>query len=515
MNLCAKARRETKVAKTLTQTTENKSHLDLGDMSAEEFRRFGHQIIDWIADYFEHIEELPVLAQVEPGDLKAQLPSSPPAKGEPMETILADVDRLIVPALTHWSHPSFFAYFATSTSAPGIFGELLSAAFDVKSMLWRTSPASTELEEVTLDWLRQMLSLDAGMQGFIYDTASVSSMHAIAAAREGVELRIREAGMSGRKDLPLLRVYASEQAHSSIEKGIITLGLGQRALCKIPTDREFRMDAKALAEAIDQDKRKGFLPFCIVATVGTTSTSSIDPVPAIVEIAEQHEMWLHVDAAYAGSAAIVPEMRDTLKGCHRADSLVLNPHKWLFTPFDLSVLYCRHLDLLRRAFSLVPEYLRTPEQDKVRSGSDYGVQLGRRFRALKLWMIIRYFGSEGLADRIREHCRLAKLFASWVEASDDWELSAPVPFALVCFRAVTESPGESGEKRTKRLAVLNEKIMHAVNATGHAFLSHTKLNDELVLRLSIGNIRTTETHVRAVWELLNEELRRLQTHSEK
>ena len=486
-----------------------KSEMTLGDMPAEDFRRFGHEIVDWIADYFERIETLPVLAQIEPGDLKAQLPSSPPEQGEPMEAILADVDRLIVPALTHWSHPSFFAYFATSTSAPGIFGEMLSAAFDVKSMLWRTSPASTELEEVTLDWLRQMMGLDAGLSGFIYDTASVSSMHAIAAAREGVELRIREEGMSGRTDLPLLRVYASEQAHSSIDKGIITLGLGQRSLRKIPTDAEFRMDPKALADAIDEDKRNGFLPFCVVATVGTTSTSSIDPVPEIVKICEPHAMWLHVDAAYAGPAAIVPEMRDILKGCDRADSLVLNPHKWLFTPFDLSVLYCRHLDLLRRAFALVPEYLRTPEQEKVRSGSDYGVQLGRRFRALKLWMIIRYFGREGLAARIREHCRLAKLFASWVEASPDWELMAPLPFALVCFRACPQIENETDAHRAKRLDALNEAIMHAVNATGAAFLSHTKLNDKLTLRLSIGNIRTTEDHVRRVWELLNEQLRKL------
>jgi aromatic-L-amino-acid decarboxylase len=478
-------------------------------MSAEEFRRFGHEIVDWIANYFEHIEDLPVLAQIEPGELKAQLPASPPANGESMQTILADVDRLIVPALTHWSHPSFFAYFATSTSAPGIFGELLSAAFDVKSMLWRTSPASTELEEVTLDWLRQMLALDAGMSGFIYDTASVSSMHAIAAAREGVEMRIREEGMSGRQDLPLLRVYASEQAHSSIDKGIITLGLGQRSLRKIPTDSEFRMDAKALADAVNEDKRNGVLPFCVVATVGTTSTSSIDPVPAIVPICEKHALWLHVDAAYAGSAAIVPELRHCLDGCERADSLVLNPHKWLFTPFDLSVLYCRHLDLLRRAFSLVPEYLRTPEQEKVRSGSDYGVQLGRRFRALKLWMIIRYFGHEGLAARIREHCRLAKLFASWIEESTVWELMAPVPFGLVCFRACSPVDVETEEARSKKLDVLNEAIMHGVNATGKAFLSHTKLNDKLTLRLSIGNIRTTEKHVRQVWDLLNEQLRLL------
>ena len=268
-----------------------------GDMPAEEFRRYGHQIIDWIADYFEHIEELPVLAQTQPGDLKAQLPASPPERGEPMEAILADVDRLIVPALTHWSHPSFFAYFATSTSAPGIFGELFSAAFDAKSMLWRTSPASTELEEVVLGWLRQMMGLDPGMHGIIYDTASVSSMHAIAAAREGVELRIREEGMSGRNDLPLLRVYASEQAHSSIDKGIITLGLGQRALRKIPTDSKFRMDTKALAQAVNEDKRNGMLPFCVVATVGTTSTSSIDPVPEAAAICEEQAMWLHVDAA--------------------------------------------------------------------------------------------------------------------------------------------------------------------------------------------------------------------------
>jgi len=481
----------------------------LGDMPAEEFRRYGHELIDWIANYFEHIEDLPVLAQMGPGDLKAQLPSSPPEQGESMQAILADIDRLIVPALTHWSHPSFFAYFATSTSAPGIFGELLSAAFDVKSMLWRTSPASTELEEVALDWLRQMMGLDAGMSGFIYDTASVSSMHAIAAAREGVELRIREEGMSGRKDLPLLRVYASEQAHSSIDKGIITLGLGQRSLRKIPSDKEFRMEAKALAAAIDEDKRNGILPFCVVATVGTTSTSSIDPVPALAEICEQHKLWLHVDAAYGGSAAIVPEMRHIVDGCEAADSLVLNPHKWLFTPFDLSVLYCRHLDLLRRAFSLVPEYLRTPEQEKVRSGSDYGVQLGRRFRALKLWMIIRYFGHRGLAARIRDHCRLAQLFASWVETANDWEVMAPAPFALVCFRACPAIEGEAEDVCGKRLDALNEAIMHGVNATGKALLSHTKLNDKLTLRLSIGNIRTTERHVRQVWNLLNEQLSQL------
>jgi aromatic-L-amino-acid decarboxylase len=329
-------------------------------------------------------------------------------------------------------------------------------------------------------------------------------MHAIAAAREGVEQRVREEGMSGRTDLPLLRVYASEQAHSSVEKAVITLGLGQRGLRKIPTDREFRMDAKALEAAIEEDARDGHLPFCIVATVGTTSTSSIDPVPEMIAIGEKYAMWLHVDAAYAGSAAIVPEFRSILAGCERSDSVVTNPHKWLFTPFDLSVLYCRHMDLLKRAFSLVPEYLRTPEQEKVRNGSDYGIQLGRRFRALKLWMVMRYFGHEGLAARIREHCRLASLFASWVEQSADWELMAPHPLALVCFRACPPSVPE------KELDALNESIMHGVNSSGRALLSHTRLNDKLTLRLSIGNIRTTEEHVRQVWDLLNKQLGRSQ-----
>ncbi len=482
---------------------------EFGDMNAEDFRRFGHEVIDSIGDYLAHVSERPVLSQIKPGELVSQLPPAPPATGEAMETILRDVDRLITPALTHWNHPSFFAYFATSSSAPGIFGELFSAAFDVKAMLWRTSPASTELEQVALDWLRQMMGLDAGFDGIIYDTASVASMHAIAAARENLNLRIREDGMSGRPDLPILRLYVSEQAHSSIEKAALTLGLGQRSVCQIPTDTEFRMDASSLARAIEEDKRAGALPFCTVATVGTTSTSSIDPVPAIADICEEHKIWLHVDAAYAGSAAILPEMRHILQGSERADSLVTNPHKWLFTPFDLSVLYSRRMDVLRRAFSLVPEYLKTSEAETVRNGMDYGIQLGRRFRALKLWMIIRYFGHEGLAARIREHCRLAQAFAAWVEDSPDWELLAPVPLSLVCFRACPRVEGETEDARAARLDALNETLMNNLNATGEIFFSHTRLNDVYTLRLAIGNIRTTEAHIRRAWELLNEEMRRL------
>ena len=485
--------------------TEGPGAPPLGDMGAEEFRRHGHALIDWVADYLANNEQYPVLAQVRPGELRAQLPAAPPERGEPMEEIVRDLDRLILPALTHWNHPSFFAYFATSASAPGILGELLAAAFDAKAMLWRTSPASTELEEVALDWLRQLMGLPAEFGGVIYDTASVATMHAVAAAREALNLRVREDGMSGRRDLPLLRLYASEQAHSSVEKALIALGLGQRALVKVPADAEFRMDAAALARAVAEDRRDGLLPFCVVATVGTTSTTSVDPVPAIADVCEREGLWLHVDAAYAGSAAVVPELRHVLDGCERADSFVTNPHKWLFTPFDLSALYSRRLDVLRRAFTLTPEYLRTSESEEVRNGSDYGVQLGRRFRALKLWMILRYFGREGLAARLREHCRLARLFASWVEEAEDWELLAPVPFSVVCFRARPRLDAAAGE-RAARLDALNESVMQAANATGEIFLSHTKLGGVFTLRLAVGNIRTAERHVRRAWELLNEKL---------
>jgi aromatic-L-amino-acid decarboxylase len=466
-----------------------------GDMSAADFRRFGYEIVDWIADYFEKIEELPVLSQVEPNWLKNQLPKSAPETGEAFENIFADVEKLILPAMTNWNHPNFHGLFATSTSAPGIFGEMLAAAFDAKGMLWRTAPALTELEEVVTNWLREMMGLDAGYTGIIYDTASVSSMHAIAAAREGINLRIREEGMSGRTDLPLLRVYCSEQAHSSIDKAVITLGLGQRGLRKIETDEQFRMRPDKLREAIEEDKRNGIIPFCVVATVGTTSTSSIDPVSELIEVCEENVLWLHVDAAYAGSAAIVPELQNCLRGCERADSVVTNPHKWLFTPFDLSVLYCRHTDLLRKAFSLVPEYLKTDEPTT--NLMDYGIQLGRRFRALKLWFVMRYFGQQGLIERIREHCRLAKTFASLVDESHDWELLAPVPFALVCFRSAPENVAD--------LDAFNEKLMTAINDGGEAYISHTKLNGKYTLRLSIGSIRAEERHILKVWDLLNEQ----------
>jgi aromatic-L-amino-acid decarboxylase len=362
-------------------------------------------------------------------------------------------------------------------------------------MLWRTSPASTELEDVVLDWLRQMMGLPDNFEGIIYDTASVSTMHAIAAAREKAGLNIRDEGMSGRDDLPLIRVYCSEHVHSSIDKSVITLGMGTRSLRKIACNDRFEMIPEALAEAIDEDIEAGYVPICVIPTIGTTSTSSVDPVSAVADICEKYGLWMHVDAAYAGSAAIVPELREFFKGWTRADSIVVNPHKWLFTPFDLSVLYCKDLGVLKQAFSLVPEYLRTSDESTVKNGMDYGIQLGRRFRALKLWFVIRYFGREGLIARIREHCRLAKLFASWIEASPDLELLAPVPFALVCFRA--------NPKGTKGLDTLNERIMNEINASGEAYISHTKLNGKFTLRLSIGSIRVEERHIEKVWNLIN------------
>ena len=465
-------------------------------MPREDFRRFGHEIVDWIADYFERIDEFPVLSQVQPNWLKGELPAAAPANGEDFGEVMKDIDRFLLPAVTHWNHPNFHGLFSTSTSSVGVFGEMLAAAFDMKAMLWRTSPVSTELEDVTLDWLRQMLGLPDTFEGIIYDTASVSTMHAIAAARERAGVNVRELGMSGRSDLPLLRVYCSEHVHSSIDKSCITLGLGTRALRKIAVNERFEMIPEAFAKAVEEDIEAGYLPICAIPTIGTTSSSSVDPVDAIADVCEKHGLWLHVDAAYAGSAAIVPEMREHFKGWERADSIVTNPHKWLFTPFDLSVLYCRDFDELKKAFSLVPEYLKTSDVSEVKNGMDYGIQLGRRFRSLKLWFVLRYFGREGLIARIREHCRLARLLASWVEESPDFELLAPVPFALVCFRAVPAG--------VENLDALNERIMNEINASGEAYLSHTKLNGSFTLRLSVGSIRVEERHIRKVWELLNE-----------
>jgi aromatic-L-amino-acid decarboxylase len=471
-------------------------------MPPEEFRKYGHQLVDWVADYLQNVEQYPVLPNVLPGDIRRSLPVSPPQNGEPMETILADVDRLIMPGMTHWNHPRFHAYFNSSASSPGILAELLSAALNGNAMVWQSGPAVTELEEVTVDWLRQMLGLPAGFWGMILDTASTSTLHAVVAARESLaDLNTREQGLTGRQDVPRLRLYASEFAHSSVEKAVLTLGLGLNGVCKIPVDAEFRMRPEALAEAIANDRRNGMRPFCVVATVGTTSCTSIDPVPAIADICEREGLWLHVDAAYGGTAAIVPEMRSILAGCERADSFVVNPHKWMFVPVDLSVLYTPKPKILRQAFSLVPEYLRTAHDDVARNLMDYGVPLGRRFRALKLWFVLRYFGVTGLANRLREHLRIAQLFKGWVEHHPDFELLAPVQFGAVCFRAHPHGVEDENE-----LNALNENLLTAVNKKREMFLTHTKLGNKYTLRMVIGHLRTEEVHATKAWEIILREL---------
>jgi aromatic-L-amino-acid/L-tryptophan decarboxylase len=470
-----------------------------GDLPSASLVDHGREILDWIAEYLEHPERYPVLSRVVPGEIRRGLPESPPDRAESLATILHDFETRIMPGITHWNHPGFFAYFAISASVPGILAELLVAALNVNGMLWKTSPAATELEEVAMDWLRQLLGLEPGWFGLINDTASISTMLAIAAAREAKpELAIRERGMAGRADLPVLRVYASEHAHSSIDKAVLTLGIGLDNLVRIESDDAYRMRPNLLARAVAEDRSRGMLPIACVATVGTTATSSVDPVAEIATICEREGLWLHVDGAYAGVAAVAPEMRGILDGVEHADSLVVNPHKWLFAPIDCSALFTRRPDVLKRAFSLVPEYLVTREQDQVVNQMDYGVQLGRRFRALKLWMVIRAFGAEGLADRLRGHCALARAFASWVERSDDWVLMAPVPFSLVCFRYAP--PGMSEAEADRR----NEAILHAVNAGGDVFLSHTKLGGRFTIRLAIGNIRTEERHVALAWRRLRD-----------
>jgi aromatic-L-amino-acid/L-tryptophan decarboxylase len=424
------------------------------------FREDGAAAIEWAAQYLERVGDFPVLAQVEPGDIRSRLPKAPPERGEPFADVLRDLDEILLPGTTHWQSPRFFAYFANSAAEPGILAELLAATLNSVAFIWRTSPASTELEAHTLDWTAQLLVLPSGWHGHIEDTASVSTIAALAAAREANGGRV---------------VVCSEEAHSSVERAARLLGLETR---KVPLDDEFRLDA----DALDLTGAAA-----LVATVGTTSTTAVDPVPVLADACEAAGVWLHVDAAYAGSAWVCPELRWSQAGVDRADSLVVNAHKWLFTPMDCSLLWTRKPEVLRAAFSLVPEYLRT--SDEAESLSDYGPALGRRFRSLKLWAVLRCYGREGLQERIREAVRLAEQFELWVRNEPGWEVSAPRRFSVVCFRR----NGDDEE---------NEAIVERVNRSGEAFLSHTRLNDRYVIRLAIGSERTTEDDVRRAWDAL-------------
>ena len=425
------------------------------------FREDGVEALEWAASYLERVRELPVLAQVRPGEIRAALPEAPPEEGEPFANVLRDLDGVLLPGITHWQHPGFFAYFATTGSEPGILAELLAATLNVTQILWRTSPAATELEVVVMDWLAQLLGLPRGWHGHIEDTASTSTLAALAAARQATSGRV---------------VLCSEHAHSSVEKAARLLGLSVR---KVPVDVQFRMRA----DAVELDGA-----CALVATVGTTSSTSVDPVAELAGVCERAGVWLHVDAAYAGSAMVCPEFRWAWEGIERADSVVVNPHKWLFTPVDCSAFWTRRPAELHAAMTLVPEYLRSGDEDALNL-SEYGPALGRRFRALKLWAVLRCYGRAGLQERIREAVRLAELFERWVRWEPGWEVVAPRPFSVVCFRR------EGSDEE-------NEALLERVNASSEAFLSHTVLEGRYVLRLAIGNARTAEEDVARAWEVL-------------
>lgn len=448
-----------------------------------EFREFGHKLIDWIADYLESPERYPVLSTVQPNEIVDGLPAHGPEQGEAIEHIFEDFERVILPGITHWNHPRFLAYFANTSSPPAILAELLAAALNANGVLWKTSPAVTELETVTLRWLLHWLGLPRDWFGMILDTASTSTLHAVAAARAFVAPQTRESGAP-----PALVLYTSEQAHSSVDKAAITLGFGHRNVRHIGCDAEFRMRPDLLEEAIQMDRAAGLTPCCIVATVGTTATTSVDPVPAIADIAERHGLWLHVDSAYAGSAAILPEFRWLFEGCERADSLVFNPHKWLMVPVDCSVLYCRRPETLRHAFSLVPEILRTT--DGGLNLMDYGIPLGRRFRSLKLWFVLRYYGREGLAQIIRDQIAMAHELHDRIAADPRFEICAPTLLSVVCFRL-------RGSDEANRL------LLDGINGSGRFFLSGTVLNGRQVLRIAIGNMMTTRATLDELWLLID------------
>jgi aromatic-L-amino-acid decarboxylase len=471
-------------------------------MDKKAFRESGYRFVDWVADYLDGAEQYPVVSSVRPGEIKEQLPLSAPVKAEPMERIFEDFQKIILPGITHWQHPSWFAYFPANNSPASVLAELLTAGLGAQCMIWQTSPAAAELEERVMDWLRQMLRLPEGMSGVIQDTASTASLCALLSAREkATDFHSNEDGLR-----QILTVYTSDQAHSSIEKDVKIAGFGRKNLRLIPTDEAYAMIPQELERSILSDKKMGLKPACVVATIGTTSSTAIDPVAKIGRICRRHDVWFHVDAAYAGSAALLPEMKGLLNGAEFMDSFVFNPHKWLLTNFDCSAYFVKDPGALIRTFEIHPEYLKTGHDSEVKNYRDWGIQLGRRFRALKLWFVIRSYGIEGLQAILREHIRLAQLFKGWVDRHEKFELMAPVPFSLVCFRFNDGRDDES-------LNVLNKKLMDSLNATGKIFLTHTSLRGRFVLRLAIGQRTTQERHVRRAWDLIVHKAEELEKES--
>lgn len=476
--------------------------MKFGDMPSNEFKEVGRKLIDWSADYLDKIESYSVQAGVNPEDIKLKLPQAPPEQSESFEQIISDLNEIILPGVTHWQHPNFMAYFNSSASGPGILADIVSSAFNVNGMVWKSCPAETELEQTVMDWYRQMLGLPKEFFGVVYDVASTGNMHGIACAREYVNAGVREKGMS---NVPMMRVYCTAHAHSSIDKGALTLGFGMEGIKKIPHDKNFAMIPSELEKAIQEDRANGIIPCCVVATIGTTSSAAVDPINEIADICERENIWFHVDCAYAGVAAMLPEKKKFFLGIERADSIVSNPHKWMFIPIDFSAFYTRKPEILKRAFSLVPEYLKTDVDSIVENYMDYGVPLGRRFRALKLWFVIRYFGVKGIKERIREHIRIANQLAKWIDEHESFERLAETNFSLVCFRAKPKNYAE------ERLNELNEKLLNEINSTGKYFLVNTKLDGVFTIRLAIGGLRQEEKHIAEAWKWIQESFQKILT----
>ena len=466
-------------------------------MDPEEFRQHAHQLADWMADYFRDVGTMPVTPGVQPGDILRQIASGPPEEGEPFQRLFQQFREIILPGMTHWNHPGWFAYFPANNSPPSVLAEMLTATLGAQCMSWATSPAATELEQAMMEWLRQMVVLPAGFVGVIQDTASTATLVALLSARErttGHEAGLRGLAAAGSR----LTVYASTEAHSSVDKGVKLAGYGLERLRKVAVDRNYAMRPEELERIIAADLEAGLTPACVVATVGTTSSTAVDPLPAIAEICRRYGVWLHVDAAYAGAAAIVPELRHLFDGVEHADSFVFNPHKWLLVNFDCSAYFVRDQEALVRTLQVTPEYLRTDQDRDVVNFRDWGIQLGRRFRALKLWFVIRSYGVEGLRAMIRRHVELAQEVAGWVDGDPDFELMAPVPFGLVCFRYRPDGVSDL------QVDDLNRGLLARVNATRRVHLTHTQLGERYVIRMAIGQRETERRHVEEAWRLIRE-----------
>jgi aromatic-L-amino-acid decarboxylase len=467
-------------------------------MHPDEFRRHAHHLVDWMADYFATAGELPITPQTQPGDVIQSLPSAPPEQGEAFERMFADFQSIIMPGMTLWNHPGWFAYFPGNTSPPSVLAEMLTATLNAQCMSWATSPAATELEQVVMDWLRQMVGLPQGFVGSIQDTASTATLVALLSAREracGFASGVRGLARIGAR----LTVYASSEAHSSVDKGVKLAGYGLDQLRRIPVQADYAMRTDALAEAISRDVAEGCVPACVIATVGSTSSTAVDPLPAIVEVCRRHNVWLHVDAAYAGTAAIVPELRHLFAGMEEADSVVLNPHKWMLVNLHCTAYFVRDRESLLRTFQATPEYLRTAQDAEVTNFRDWGIQLGRRFRALKLWFVIRSYGVEALRRLVRTHVALARELASWIESSENFELMAPVPFGLVCFRYRPSGMTDGAE-----IDRVNQALLTRVNSSRRVYLTHTQLGGRYAIRLVVGQRQTERSHIEEAWRLLQE-----------